>query len=136
MPLPENFRNLWDVPNLLLQKFSAPEFTVTTRLTFTPRTDEEEIGLIVMGLDYAYLSVKQKTDSTHPNVSIAPLIAEICLSLLGWFARSSPVEILYYRYARRSAEVWETLLRDVKPYKGKDLSACSILRCAYRLRLG
>jgi len=58
--LPEGGRNFWDVPNLLLQKFPAPEFTVTTKLTFTPRSDDEETGLIVMGLDYAYVSVKKK----------------------------------------------------------------------------
>jgi beta-xylosidase len=60
VPLPEGYRNFWDVPNLLLQKFPAPEFTATAKLSFTPRTDEEEAGLIVMGLDYAYVSVKQK----------------------------------------------------------------------------
>ena len=60
VPLPDGYRNFWDVPNLLLQKFPAPEFTATTKVTFTPRTDDEEMGLIVMGLDYAYLSVKKK----------------------------------------------------------------------------
>jgi beta-xylosidase len=62
VPLPEGYRNFWDVPNLLLQKFPAPEFTATAKVTFTPRTDDEETGLIVMGLDYAYLSVKKKPD--------------------------------------------------------------------------
>jgi len=60
--LPDGFRNFWDVPNLLLQKFPAPEFTATTKVKFTPRTDDEETGLIVMGLDYAYLSVKKKAE--------------------------------------------------------------------------
>lgn len=60
VPLPEGHRNFWDVPNLLLQKFPAEEFTATAKLTFTPRTDGEEAGLIVMGLDYASLSLKQK----------------------------------------------------------------------------
>jgi beta-xylosidase len=60
VPLPDDYKNFWDVPNLLLQKFPAPEFTVTTKLTFTPRADEEKTGLIIMGLDYSYLSVKQK----------------------------------------------------------------------------
>ena len=60
--LPEGFRNFWDVPNLLLQKFPAPEFTATTKVKVTPRTDDEETGLIVMGLDYAYLSVKKKAE--------------------------------------------------------------------------
>jgi beta-xylosidase len=62
VPLPEDFRNFWDVPNLLLQKFPAPAFTVTTRVNFTPRADDEETGLIVMGQDYAYLSVKKKPE--------------------------------------------------------------------------
>jgi beta-xylosidase len=62
VPLPEGFKNFWEVPNLLLQKFPAPEFTVTTRVTFTPRTDDEKTGLIVMGLDYAYVAVKKKSD--------------------------------------------------------------------------
>ncbi len=59
MPLPENFINFWDVPNLLLQKFPAQEFTATTRLTFKPRFDGEETGLLIMGLDYAYISLKR-----------------------------------------------------------------------------
>jgi beta-xylosidase len=59
MPLPENYTNFWEVPNLLLQKFPAREFTVTTKLDFKPRFDGEKVGLIVMGYDYAYLSVKQ-----------------------------------------------------------------------------
>jgi beta-xylosidase len=57
---PEQARNLWDVPNLLLQKFPAPAFTVTTKLRFSPLAPDNEIGLIVMGFDYAYLSLLQK----------------------------------------------------------------------------
>ncbi len=62
VPLPDGFKNFWDVPNLLLQKFPAPEFIATTKVTFTPRTDNEEMGLIVMGLDYAHLSVKKRPE--------------------------------------------------------------------------
>ena len=60
VPLPENHANCWDIPNLLLQKFPAPAFTVTTKLTFKPGSEGEKVGLIVMGLDYAYISVKQQ----------------------------------------------------------------------------
>ena len=59
VPVPENTTNFWNVPNLLTQKFPAPDFTATTKLTFTPRTDEEETGLIISGIDYAYISVKK-----------------------------------------------------------------------------
>ena len=70
VPLPEGYRNFWDVPNLLLQKFPAPAFTVTTKLTFTARSDEEETGLVIMGLDYAYVSVKQKSEKLFVSQTI------------------------------------------------------------------
>jgi beta-xylosidase len=62
VPLPEGFQNFWDVPNLMLQKFPGPEFTATTKVTFTPRMVGDKAGLIVMGLDYAYLSIKKTPD--------------------------------------------------------------------------
>ena len=58
VPYPHNYKNLWDVPNLLLQKMPAPDFTVTVKLTFipNPQIKGERTGLIVMGQDYALLS--------------------------------------------------------------------------------
>jgi beta-xylosidase len=70
VPLPEGFRNFWDVPNLLLQKFPAPAFTVTTKVTFTPRTDGERTGLIVMGLDYAYLSIVKRPEGLFVSQTV------------------------------------------------------------------
>ncbi|HEX8506446.1 MAG TPA: glycoside hydrolase 43 family protein [Hymenobacter sp.] len=57
VPLPTDFKNYWQVPNLLMQKFPAEAFTATTKLTFAPRFEGEKVGLLVMGLDYAYLSI-------------------------------------------------------------------------------
>ncbi|MBX5479851.1 MAG: glycoside hydrolase 43 family protein [Pyrinomonas methylaliphatogenes] len=65
VPAPEGSKNLWQLPNLLLQKFPAPRFTVTTKLTFTPRADGERIGLIVMGTDYAYIAVEKRPDGLY-----------------------------------------------------------------------
>jgi beta-xylosidase len=65
VPLPEAFRNFWDVPNLLLQKFPAPEFTATAKVTFTAATNGETTGLIVMGTDYAYLSLVKEAHGLH-----------------------------------------------------------------------
>ena len=59
IPKPKEYANLWDVPNLLLQKFPSDEFTATTKLTFTPHFDNEEAGLVIMGLDYCFLRLKQ-----------------------------------------------------------------------------
>jgi beta-xylosidase len=56
----ENHKNLWDVPNLLLQKFPAEKFTVTAKVTLAPRFEGEKFGLIVMGLDYSYIGVTNR----------------------------------------------------------------------------
>ena len=54
--------NLWSCPNLLLQKFPAPDFIATTKISFKVEQDNyqnKKAGLVVMGLDYAYLSIKK-----------------------------------------------------------------------------
>jgi beta-xylosidase len=62
--LPEGAKNLWDAPNVLLQKFPAEEFTVTTKLSFkpNPKLENEKAGLVVMGFSYAGLALKNKKD--------------------------------------------------------------------------
>lgn len=42
-----------------MQKFPAEEFTATTKLTFTAKQDREQTGIIVMGWDYSYLSIRK-----------------------------------------------------------------------------
>ena len=56
-------RNLWEVPNLLLQKTPADEFTVTARLRMTSKAEGQFGGLIMMGLDYSALVVKRVGDA-------------------------------------------------------------------------
>jgi beta-xylosidase len=62
--MPDSARNYWQAPNLLLQKFPAEKFTVTTKLKFRPRLVGDRVGLIVMGASYAYLSLTRTQDST------------------------------------------------------------------------
>ena len=57
--LSENWKNFFEVPNLLLQKTPADEFMVTTKLRFTSKADGQTGGLIMMGLDYSALVVKR-----------------------------------------------------------------------------
>lgn len=65
------FKNMWEVPNLYLQKFdggswdNAPKnytqgetFTDTLRMTITAKADGQASGFIVMGRDYCRLSVE------------------------------------------------------------------------------
>ena len=57
---PDDFVNFWQIPNLLLQKFPAEEFTAITKLDFYAKTTDEKTGLIVMGWNYAYLALVKK----------------------------------------------------------------------------
>lgn len=70
--LPGNSKNLWDAPNLLLQKFPAEEFTATTQLTFHPNAnlENEKTGLIVMGMAYAYIALESKKDGIYLKYSV------------------------------------------------------------------
>jgi beta-xylosidase len=62
IPPPEGFVNFWQAPNLLLQKFPAPEFSATTKIKFTPRADGERAGLVVMGADYGWIGLEKRGD--------------------------------------------------------------------------
>lgn len=65
--MPEGGKNLWHLPNLLLQKFPAPQFTTTTRIVFHPneKLQNETVGLVIMGIDYAYLGLRSKHDGIY-----------------------------------------------------------------------
>lgn len=58
----EKFQNLWEVPNLLLQKTPADKFTATTKIRFTSKDQNQTGGLLMMGLDYSGLVVKRVGD--------------------------------------------------------------------------
>ncbi|HET8655568.1 MAG TPA: glycoside hydrolase 43 family protein [Longimicrobiaceae bacterium] len=62
---PSQHGNLWWVPNLLLQKFPAPAFTATTRISFHPELEGERGGLVVMGKEWAYLAMTKTTDGVR-----------------------------------------------------------------------
>lgn len=59
VPKAKGISNLWDVPNLLLQKFSAESFAVTTKVEFHPQLTGDKVGLLIMGKDYTYLAIKR-----------------------------------------------------------------------------
>jgi beta-xylosidase len=62
LPLPDNYTNFWQVSNLLLQKFTAEEFTATAKASFFPSLIGDRTGLIIMGEDYSSLQL-EKTGS-------------------------------------------------------------------------
>ena len=69
--LPDGYKNLLDLPNLLLQKFPAEEFTVTTKVAIAPRFEGERFGLVVMGYDYSCLGVVNEQGKLNISQSTA-----------------------------------------------------------------
>ena len=56
-PMPAGAKNLWQVPNLLLQKLPAENFTITTLVDISHLRARERSGLLMMGREYSYLAV-------------------------------------------------------------------------------
>lgn len=63
----EGEKNLWNVPNLLTQKFPAPNFTASTKVKLIPEDAKEgkTAGLLVMGADHASLVITNKPDGFY-----------------------------------------------------------------------
>lgn len=86
--LSKDFVNFWEVPNLLLQKFPAEEFTATSKLKVVAKADGQQSGIIVMGWDYCYIGVEKQgekfllkqvvcKDAEQGNKETAVRLAEI-----------------------------------------------------------
>jgi beta-xylosidase len=57
--------NLYTAPHLLLQKFPAPDFTVTTRLDFASAAPGDTAGLMVFGYDYVWLGLRATAEGAQ-----------------------------------------------------------------------
>lgn len=70
MKVPEGEKNLWNVPNLLTQKFPAPNFTASTKVKLTPEDAKEgkTAGLLIMGLDHESLVITNKPDGYYAQL--------------------------------------------------------------------
>lgn len=62
IPKPIEAISLYDIPNLLLQKFPNDSFSTVVKLNCNFHYDGEEAGFIIMGLDYCYLKIKKESD--------------------------------------------------------------------------
>lgn len=64
----EGWRNLWDSPNLLLQKTPADRFTATAKVRFVPNPElterGESCGFVLMGQSYATLKLVDTAEGT------------------------------------------------------------------------
>jgi beta-xylosidase len=62
----ENTTPYGDCPNLLLQKWPAPEFTCTTKLDLSNLTEGDEAGVISMGMSYCLLTFRKHNGELVP----------------------------------------------------------------------
>ena len=60
--LPVGFKSLWDVPNLLLQKPTAPRFMATAKVRLATKEEGQYGGIVMMGRDYSALVVVRQGD--------------------------------------------------------------------------
>jgi beta-xylosidase len=67
----DGYRNLWDLSNLLLQKFPAEEFSATAKVKLEPRLEGERFGLVIMGIDYSLLAVENRGGTLYVSQSTA-----------------------------------------------------------------
>lgn len=80
--------NLFEAGNLLTQKFPGPVFTATTRMRFEPHSLGERSGLLVFGVDYAWIGlaktevglrlvqrVRKGADAQQPELETAAIDA-------------------------------------------------------------
>lgn len=60
----DNFVNMWEVPNLWLQKFPCESFEATAKVQISAKSASEGVssGLVIMGWDYARLGLAKKGD--------------------------------------------------------------------------
>ncbi|HTF84285.1 MAG TPA: glycoside hydrolase 43 family protein [Cellvibrio sp.] len=58
-------KSLWPTASLLLQKFPAPEFSVTTRVTLNGLATGDRAGLLVYGYHYGWIGLRKEGDKTQ-----------------------------------------------------------------------
>ncbi len=69
-PIADPNNNLWLVPNLLLQKFPADNFSAVTKVKWNIEWDVwqgKKAGMIIMGNDYSYLSINKNEKGFFVN---------------------------------------------------------------------
>lgn len=61
--LPPGAHTLYEAPQLLLQKFPAAQFRAAAKLEFKPSSSGDITGLMIFGMRYMYLAIRQATET-------------------------------------------------------------------------
>ena len=134
--VPEDAQNLWMAPNLLLQKFPAPNFSASTKITLHPEEAKsgKTTGLIIMGMDYATLSlshnengffIKQTEAIKAIDDSTERVIEKVRLKTNNAYFKvevSAPDAICQFSYSEDS-KLWKKIGKPFKAQPGKWIGA-------------
>ncbi len=75
-PIFDGGTNLWSAPHLLLQKLPAPSFTATTSMDSDALAAGSTAGLVLFGLDYAFVGVRRSEDGGREIVMARAIRAD------------------------------------------------------------
>ncbi|NHN29496.1 glycoside hydrolase family 43 protein [Paenibacillus agricola] len=67
-PSAQGAASLYEAPQLLLQKFPAPEFTATAKLHYQPSHEADLAGLMIFGFSYRYLALRRSGEGSSELV--------------------------------------------------------------------
>ncbi len=107
--------NLFPVPNMLLQKFPAEEFSAVAKLRFTPKQEGDRAGLIVMGLDYAYAGLVYRDGKVGVGVGIC---ADAELGGTERFDQAAVIDVQKEFYTNNIVRVYLDIFLKVEVTKG------------------
>ena len=61
----DSLKNSFFLPNILAQKFTAPSFIATTKLSVKLKQVGDKMGLIIVGLDMANIAITKREDANY-----------------------------------------------------------------------
>ena len=101
--------NLWNTPNLMVQKFPAFSFTATMKAQVGAKQAGEEAGLIIQGMDYARIGLKYVDEHSFEVVyticrnadrgkaETATVLAKIPAEVIGAGLRTANVKDVWFK---------------------------------------
>ncbi|MCM3698244.1 glycoside hydrolase 43 family protein [Paenibacillus macerans] len=138
LPLPNGCERLYDVPQLLLQKFPAPAFRATTQLTLEHFTPASRAGLVVFGRramalllrpleEGLFLLEQAASESGQPDV----IVAAVAVNTAGIVLQAVVQEPGHCRFrysldgGRQFMDIGELFIAERGAWVGAKVGICS-----------
>jgi beta-xylosidase len=112
--------NLWEAGNILAQKMPGTAFSVTVRISLSPKSTGERAGLVIYGADYAWVGLEQTGDGlrlvevsrVHADTGGAEQVDVASVAISGpVFVRATLAPVTVAQAAPAFADYWPSMLR-------------------------